>query len=190
MRGNRVDYRFFNDMTCVLVSLEPIFQDAKDFAGLNLKPSRCVIAPLCETSNSRARNVFSWLESNLPPRKDFLIKDASKYLGFVLGPKAGTLQWKAPLEKYKDRVEEIYNSRASIAIASYTYNVRAFSVVSYVRQLAPPPKQAKAIEKSPLFKITHMANNSIRTGDFIKLHHFGGPSLRSMGASSKAALFR
>ena len=90
-----------------LVYLAPIFEKASPFAGLSLKPPKCVLVPLVHLTDRISRQISTWLATNLPIWGNFLIKGASKYLGFFLGPQAGSHQWVAPFRKYIDRVEQI-----------------------------------------------------------------------------------
>ena len=106
---------------------------------------------------------------------NFLIKEASKYLGFYLGPAANSLQWRAALAKFQTRVNKIYNSKAGISVAAYVYNSRAVPVTSYVAQLCPLPPSARHLERVALHRITHMATNAIPTRDFSTSIKVGGP---------------
>jgi len=92
--------------------------------------------------------------------------------------------------KFGQRVHEISRSGSAVSVATYTYNIRAIPVLSYVSQLIPLPHNAHEIERGSLFKVMKMATNSLRHADFFQLHKAGGPKLRSLTAASAAALFR
>ena len=46
--------------------IQPIFQDCKTFAGLELKPIKCVLVPLCEWSVEVQKCIIKWLRKNIP----------------------------------------------------------------------------------------------------------------------------
>jgi len=70
------------------------------------------------------------------------------------------------------------------------YNIKAIPVTSFVAQLIPLPPDAPQIERNALHKITHMATNALPLADFFNLNSAGGPALRSLSATSAAALYR
>ena len=107
-----------------------------------------------------------------------------------MGTRAATLQWSAPEAKFLDRVNRIYASGASIAMSTYSYNVKAVPVTLYVAQLIPLPDGWQKKERGALFKITHMANNSVDTAAFFHLNTLGGPKIRSLTVSARAAMMR
>ena len=65
-----------------LKPLQPIFQSAKKLAGLNLKPSKCVLVPLCEFSPDVAGKIHRWLLKHIPDWSEFNIRPATELLGF------------------------------------------------------------------------------------------------------------
>jgi len=69
--------------------LFPIYESARHFAGLNLKPPKCNIVPLCTMSSETVKNIRKWLARNIPDWADFGIQDSTKMLGIYLGPGAG-----------------------------------------------------------------------------------------------------
>ena len=87
-----------------LLILEPIFSLAQALAGLTLKPKKCVLIILAPLSEEVEKRIKLWLTANIPRWADFSISDQGKYLGFHLGPKAGTKIWAGPMAKYSDRV--------------------------------------------------------------------------------------
>jgi len=59
----------------------------------------------------------------------------------------GESQWKAPMEKYKQRVREVKAEALPLGMAAAQYASRAIPVLGYVGQLVPPP---------PLFTSTEL----------------------------------
>ena len=119
-----------------------------------------------------------------------MLKDASKYLGFFLGPCAGSRQWTASIAEFKERVDAIYTSGASIGLCSYVYNTQAVPVTMYVAQLTPPPDRITRLEMSALQRVTHMATNALALSDYYNLPCAGGPTLRSLSVAMHATLLR
>ena len=103
-----------------------IFHDCKTFAGLELKPIKCVLVPLCEWSEEVQNGILRWLRKNIPEWENFKVAPTAKLLGFFLGPHAGSQNWAGPLKKYANRMQAIKNGQASVAINAFTYNTRLF----------------------------------------------------------------
>ncbi len=118
------------------------------------------------------------------------MKGTAKYLGFYLGTSASAAQWGAPLAKYSDRVQAIYQSGAAISISAYTYNVCVLPVMLYVAQLVPLPREAKGAERKALYQVTHFAGSSLNLSAFFHLDSVGGPKLRSLESSAREAMMR
>ena len=100
--------------------LEPIFGQAFRLAGLTVKPAKCVLVLLTPFMQKLCDKLVDWLRVNLPTWAKFKMKAAGKYLGFYLGPEAGAIQWKDPLEKFRDRVDCIYRSGVAVSVCAYT----------------------------------------------------------------------
>ena len=104
--------------------------------------------------------IKTWLVTFVPHWSGFTVCGASKYLGIFLGPSAGTTQWSLPLEKWSSRAATITDVGASAAIAANLYNSRAVTTMSYVAQLRPLPKAARAIERKIVNRILRVPGNS------------------------------
>ena len=74
--------------------------------------------------NSVTEMILAWISRKLPAWSKFKVAPVGKYLGFMLGPQAGAVQWNAPLDKFRQRVSDIHHSGAAVSVASYTYNFR------------------------------------------------------------------
>ena len=170
--------------------MEPVFKLASQYAGLMLKPEKCVLIPLVPMTPGLYEIIRTWLRSKTPSWSNFRIEHAGKYLGFMLGPSAMVQQWASPLGKFVSRAKEVANSHVSVAIAAYTYNTKVVTVVGYVAQLFPLPGNAMQKERTAMQHILHTATNAFTHSDFFHLGTAGGPYLRSMCASARATLFR
>ena len=112
----------------------PIFAKASEIAGLRLKPPKCNLVPTSIMfSEEIVRTIGSWLRKHIPEWQNFQVVPAAKYLGFYLGPAAGSLQFLSTLRKYKSRAYEIGNSGAPASIAAYLYNCNVSACCSTLR---------------------------------------------------------
>ena len=170
--------------------LAPIFQDAFKFAGLKLKPPKCVIVPLCQLSEKRKIDIAKWLRRNIPEWQHFSIQGCTKLLGFYIGPQAGRFNWTEQASKMKIRVQSIQLAEASIKLNAHTFNTRVVPVASYIAQLLPIPDRFMQIERALLHTVLRLPQNALCHADFFHIHEIGGPSLRSFNAASVAALMR
>ena len=112
---------------------------------------------LTEELTSKIRQ---WLHAHIPDWSAFLIKDAAKYHGIFLGPRAGKYQWADVVAKWKSRTIDIACTHASAAISATLYNSRALPVLLYKSQLLPLPRAFHMIEKAGLHHLLHLATNS------------------------------
>ena len=143
-----------------------------------LKPKKCImILTVSCTSEENKRVYKEWLTKNIPDWANFKINAASKYLGIFLGPKAGALQWKAPMVKFYDRVDQIYRQKLPPSLAGARYGTHGVSVMGYVGQFMPPPRNFMAIELATASKVLHMATNALDTSAVFSLELVGGPKL-------------
>ena len=76
-----------------LAMIQPIFSKAEMLAGLVLKPSKCVIVPLCDISEEIRGSIITWLQNNIPVWDNFSIQTTTKLLGFYIGPKSASMNW-------------------------------------------------------------------------------------------------
>ena len=121
---------------------------------------------------------------------DFSVSGASKYLGIFLGPSAGATQWSLPLEKWSARAATITDVGASAAIAANLYNSRAVTTMSYVAQLRPLPKTAKAVERKIVNRILRGPGNTFGCSEFLNFGEIKGPPFTSIVALAHAAAIR
>jgi hypothetical protein len=72
----------------------------------------------------------------------------------------------------------------------YTYNTKVVSVLGYVAQLVPPPKNLALMERGAMSMVLHTATNAFRHADYFGLSVAGGPVLKSACAMTRATMFR
>ena len=170
--------------------IHPIFVDANKFAGLSLKPSKCVLVLLCELSEKRVSDVRKWLKRNISEWADVQIAATTKFLGFYVGPKASSMQWTEQATKIRNRIGCIKASSAPMELNALTYNSRISPVVGYIGQLVPIPDNFLRKEHADLHSTLRLPQNSLCHADFFHLADVGGPKLRSYCVSAVSALIR
>lgn len=96
-------------------------------------------------------------------------------LGLWLGRMAGFIQWKAALDKYKSRVEYIYEAHENVQLAILSYNSKIVIVLGYVGQLASPPPRLTRLEAASLNRVLHLATSSVPLDAMFFLRHIVQP---------------
>lgn len=100
------------------------------------------------------------------------------------------MQWNAASAKYIDRATAIGEVHAPVAISLFLYNFQAVSVLLYLAQLVPLPKEFMTHERKALHKVFHFATNALTMASFLNMGDYNGPKIRSLACSAAAALFR
>jgi hypothetical protein len=169
----------------------PVFVEAEKCAGLSLKPVKCVIVPTSHTLDVHiALRIKTWLQENIPDWINFNIKSAAIYLGFLLGPTAGSTQWDKLMRKYLARARAIGATHAPFNISAYMYNSKAVSVLAYKAQLIPPPARTQQSERGALSTITHFATNSLTVKEFFNMQTLGCTKIQSIDCLAAASMLR
>ena len=70
--------------------VHPIFGECKAHGGLNVKPPKCFVVPLCKWSEQVQKGVSRWLRNNLPDWANFKVASSAKYLGFFYWPRCNS----------------------------------------------------------------------------------------------------
>ena len=160
-------------------------------SNLILKPIKCIIVPLaCIADDGTIEHIRTWLRQHIPDWKDFSIQSYGKYLGFLIGPEASLLQWKAPLSKWRNRTASIAALAAPASVSCALYNVRALPVLMYKGQLLPMPHKHAAAEKGVIHKLLHIPNNALSLRAAHSLQVIGGPRIGNILDMNNAARFR
>ena len=140
--------------------LQPIFQCAKEIAGLNLKPSKCVLVPLCEFSPQVVNKIHRWLLKHIPAWSEFNIRPATELLGFLIGPQMGSLNWRGPMKKFKDRLSCIRGRDASVSLKVFTHNSEVIPVSQYQTQFSPLLHEFVQLERVAMHTILRLPQNA------------------------------
>jgi hypothetical protein len=168
-----------------------LFKIMARISNLKLKASKCVVVPVASKFSPSLVEVFrDWLRANLVEWALFAILAEGKYLGFMLGPAAGSSSWKSPLQKWMHRVVCIAGSRLAPSLGTTDFNVRAVSTLGYIGQLLPPPTELWNLEHNAANKILHAPGRALAFGLLANLDKLGMVAFRSSAGSCVAALIR
>ena len=140
-------------------------------------------------SENNVEIIKHWLGMFLPAWSGFHITNVGKYLGIHMGPLAGSVQWEAPLEKFKARIHDIKRDAPPLAMVGPLFASRAASVLGYVGQLVLPPKYFTTAELWAAHKVLGMPL-ALDTEAIFSLHLFGSVKLLRMSNYLKAAMLR
>ena len=76
---------------------------------------------------------------NIPDWADFSSASHAEYLGFEVGPTAGSVQWGKVLASFTNHLSAISSSDTPPSISVFVYNTRLVPKFSYKAQRSPPP---------------------------------------------------
>ena len=174
-----------------LLLVSPVFDAARLAATLRLKPRKCIIVPTgVRLSLHLVEIIRLWLVSHIPEWAAFAVSPSALYLGFWLGPVSDLLQWRGPLVKWSRRVEDVAAAGTSACVTQLRYSSRAFPVLGYVAQLAPPPATASTLERQALHRLLHIPFNAMGAHGVFHLRDAGCRSFPCLTALSLAARYR
>jgi len=172
-------------------AISKVFKTFQRISGLALKPSKCLLiltSVVCSEHNIRI--VRQWLRENIPEWADMNISDKGKYLGIYLGPKAGSVQWIAPVCKYRARVDLVASAHLPTSLSIAEYNSKCSSVLGYVAQFVPLPPKFRHSELGCIHKLLHMPNNSFSYDAVMHMEKVFGLKIASIFANSCGAIVR
>ena len=174
-----------------VIFFEQIFSRFTKISGLSLNAKKCVIILTCiSASKSNVEFVRKWLSHNVPAWQNMIICDGAKYLGIFLGPKVKQLLWKKPLEKFKDRVNNIHSLHLPANLAKAQFTNRALPILAFVAQVAPPPPYITRIGMNAIMKCLRLCGNSLSYDTAASLDLIGGPNFPDVKAFLKSSRMR
>ena len=146
-----------DDIGIVLHNLCSVGLVGKAFAlfarvsNLTLQPAKCkLILNSCATNANNTLLIEQWLSEYVPSFSEFDVCNRALYLGFFVGPSAGSVVWNEPLKKFNSRVNQIYSLHEPPAVALRQYHSKAVSTLGYVSQLSLPPSPSLKPKGKPL----------------------------------------
>jgi hypothetical protein len=129
-----------------------------------------------------------WLLSQLPPGSAPVeVVRTFKYLGFMVGPEAGSVQWKEVINKYDSRLTRLIASPDAAHMLAIEYNTVVLPVLAYKCSLCPPPPCFKRREFVHLQRLLKVPPTTFRHAEFFHNHRYGLPKLRSVAVTAAAS---
>jgi len=145
-----------------LVILARIFEDFRKASRLTLKPAKCIlILTVCDEALENLDKIRQWLSEFVPLWRGMKIQACAKYLGFYLGPKAGSAQWEKPIAKFQKRCRQLNVEDLPLKMAISRFSYSAVPVLGYVAQLVPPPHNIVRTELTGILQALKLAGNSM-----------------------------
>ena len=164
----------------VLRKVATIFKLAERLAGLAIVVGANLVSIKCK----------SWINQYLPNWSDISIAASAKYLGVHLGTVTKDLLWMSRASKWKSRVDAIAATGSPPSISVMLYNTRALPTLSYVAQLAFPPRDLCLQEPAALARVMHCPCNAFSRADYFNLGEWGSVHIDSLYVYLLATLVR
>ena len=167
----------------------PIFQDFVEVSGLALNIRKTVFVPL---GDSPPETLRLRIDAIVPGWGSAAFRFYAEYLGFYLGPDAGTRCWDKTLAKVRRRAELWSRLGLGMHFSTLAYNVYVASLLGFLLQLAPLPVEWKSTEISILRRLLPGPGNWVTPSDLHGLKDvLGMPhNVACMEEISLAARFR
>eukprot|EP00959_Pyramimonas_sp_CCMP1952_P291138 6090053-Pyramimonas_sp.AAC.1 len=161
---------------------------ARQCTGPHLNLAKCEIVHAREMSDDEFVALFRTAKTNVRSSKHGTY---GKALGVDLGPGGYMKYWKEPASKYMCRVRHARSRNLGLTGSIYACNSLAFSALSLVTQMRPPPKIVHAAEARGRQVLTACPYYSIPTDLLRQLDSLHWPVVpRHVMPESKAATFR
>ena len=175
----------------ILGHFEALYSRLESLSRLTLKPPKCITVPLgAPFSDALALTVKLAISRAAPRWSGFSIQASATYLGWRMGPCAQIAQWADALAKYRHRVEMIATTNVMPFWAMKLYNERCVPVLSYLPSFGPTPPELFKMESHALHRLLGLPGNCGTLQTFGGWHRFGGPSLNTAFAVTRAVSFR
>jgi hypothetical protein len=155
------------DYTRSLPILARKFSEFERISGLALNIRKTVFIPLwCSAVGVNLRTL---VRESCPAWRDIRLDSKGKYLGFFIGPGAGTLSWERPVRKFVERAEVWSTLHLGFNLNVMVYDSFIASVLSYVMQVEEPPSEVYEHFEKVLRKLAPGPGNWCSTADLLNL---------------------
>jgi hypothetical protein len=167
--------RAFADDTAMVVSnytislpiLASRFAEFERISALALNVSKTVFIPLWTAEVSS--NLKNLVREACPEWRDIRLDSKGKYLGFVIGPGAGSLSWELPFRKYVERAEAWASLHLGMNFNIMVYDSFISTVLSYVMQLEEEPAELHRYFEQVLRRLAPGPGNRCSAADLVNL---------------------
>ena len=167
----------------------PLFSEYAAVSGLALNLAKTVFVPLGDDSAQAFREK---LERRWPGWGAVQVRGWAEYLGFALGPDAGTRVWRKAFAQYERRATLWAQLGLGLHHTSVAYNVYIASLLGFILQLEVLPANWPSLEAATLRKLVPGPANWILPADLhaLRRHHGMPHDFSNMGEVLLAARFR
>ena len=167
----------------------PLFTEYAAVSGLALNLSKTVFVPL---SDDLIQQFRADLEQRWPGWGAAQVRGWADYLGFTLGPEAGTRTWTKAFAKYEKRAALWAQLGLGLHHTTVAYNVYIASLLGFLLQLEVLPASWASLEAATFRKLVPGPAHWIMPADLHELsRHHGMPhSFSNLSEVSLAARFR
>ena len=166
-----------------------IFEDFGDISCLRLNLPKTVLIPLWPAVPRQLKRA---LYDDFPAWANVGISFSAKYLGFYLGPEAGSQGWEQAIGKYSKRCELWCSLRLGMQYDARVYRIFCFSVLGFLWQLEQCPNSVLEAERIALRRFAPGPGNWVTPNDLFNLKaSFGFPfAFQSAAMMALAAKLR
>ena len=156
-----------------LPDVQILFDAHKHISGLSLKAIKCIIILNALLASPDSCSMLrQWLKNHCPGWESMSVCNCAGYLGILLGPTPGSLQWQKALKKFQDRVTSIHTLHLPAELAKGQYST--LPTLHYLAQIVPPPPNSKTIGMKAVMTCFHMCGNSLSNKCAVSLDCLGG----------------
>ena len=195
---NSTTCAFADDIGQVISSLKIVdkFYRAFNFfrraSGLSLKIKKCVFIPLGkELTPLLEKQMREYISKIAPGWKDFNIKSAHEYLGFIIGPQGGNIaSWQKAINNYNNATHSIATAKIAPSAGTMLYHTHALPRLSYIPQLCTPPANILRHEKHAIETILHIPHNTLPKDTPYACNQIGMKAFTPITLVAKATIAR
>lgn len=105
-------------------------------------PDKTTLVPLATDPlgpSLPARHARQTLQTLGAPWADVRVATHTLYLGYTIGPSAGSVRWSDPLNKWRDRTRALATSEVTPTVTLQLYASRCVPVLDYLAAMTQPP---------------------------------------------------
>jgi hypothetical protein len=142
----------------------------------------CNVAIIAETRE--------WLGTHIPDWSDVAIAPHAEYLGFCLGPSAGSVQFDMVRKKWQARCVAISSAYSSMCVSTLSYNTYAASLWGYKLALLVLPPEFLDMERRLIHSILKLPFWALGPKGHLCLAQLGLSNMVSLHVLNLASLAR
>ena len=143
--------------------LSVLFLEFEKVSALKLNIAKTMFIPLWEFRDTS--NVRKLIQEHCPAWKRVSITHCAKYLGFLVGPTAGSHHWEAPLQKFVARLYKWSALPIGNFLRLKLFKSFSLSTLSFIMQLADLPTNAIDLQRLCVRKLFPGPGNGISLRD-------------------------